>query len=51
MRVRKSRLRLAGTWMVSRATEEGVKTMVMVKIFFTSIIKLEEGSTLSFKVF
>lgn len=50
MRVRKPRLRLAGIWMVSRATEEGVKTIETEKIFFTSIIKAED-STLSFNMF
>ncbi|TNN87072.1 hypothetical protein EYF80_002827 [Liparis tanakae] len=50
MRARKPRLRLAGIWMSSRATEDGVKGRVTEKIFFVSIINVVD-STLSFRRF
>lgn len=48
--VRNPRLRLAGIWMVSRATAEGVKTRLSGKIFLMSINNVEQ-SALCFKVF
>lgn len=48
--VRNSRLRLAGIWMVSRATAEGVKTSSSGKIFLMSINNVGQ-SALSFKAF
>lgn len=43
-------MRLAGIWMVSRATVEGVKTRSRVKSFLGSINNVKE-STLCLKIF